>query len=313
MAVFTQSVTAQNEVALVPLALPGHRRTSWSPWLLAGVIARGVSNFGAHRKVLRLLKHQALAEIAQTTPRFAYKYLSQNYLARGLRTSERASCFLHHYDRMSSALPGRFMHQVANGYLALHEIRVDDNRFTLSMGISQYFDMEGEMSLYLHVNGEIVYLVAFTIVPGAVVQSEANEVILISRFQGMKGSYRDIHLATKSLHDVAPASVLLAAVQGIADAFGIHEIASVTAARQSAYGEDSAVEFEQAYNDLFLGLGLVPTEAGFFRASIPLEGKPLSSVKKGHKLRTRQKRAFKHAVQSACAAFLSEHILNPVS
>ena len=105
--------------------------------------------------------------------------------------------------------------------------------------------------------------------------------------------------------------MLLAALQGIADALGIIEIASVTAARQSAYGEESVGGFEQAYNDLFLGLGLLPTEAGFFRAPIPLEGKPLSSVKKGHKLRTKQKRAFKHSVQSACASFLAEHILNP--
>jgi uncharacterized protein VirK/YbjX len=312
MSVFTDSAAVQHEAPLVPLALPARRRTSWSPWLLAGVIARGAANFGAHRKVLQLLKRPALAEIAQATPRFAYKYLSLNYLARGLNTAERASCFLHHYGRLSDTLPDRFLHRVENGYLALHEIRIDDNRFTISMGISKYFDMEGEMSLYLHVNGEIVYLLAFTIVPGAIVESEAGEVILISRLQGMKGSYRDIHLATKSLHDIAPAGVLLSAVQGIGDAFGIREIASVTAARQSAYGDDSVAEFEQSYNELFLGLGLHPTEAGFFRASIPLEGKPLSSVKKGHKLRTKQKRAFKHSVQSACATFLLEHILNPI-
>ena len=165
MAVFTHSATVENEVPLVPLALPGRRRTSWSPWLLAGVVARGVANFGAYRDVLRLLKIPALAEIAQSTPRFAYKYLSRNYLARGLTTAERASCFLHHYRRLSSALPDRFIHQAANGYLALHEIRIDDHRFTISMGISQYFDTEGEMSLYLHVNGEVVYLLAFTIVP----------------------------------------------------------------------------------------------------------------------------------------------------
>ncbi len=309
MAVLTQSAAVQNEISLVPLALHGHRRTSWSPWLLAGVMARAVANFGAHRAVSQLLKRPVLAEIAQTTPRFAYKYLSVNYLARGLKTKERADCFLHHYGRLAETFPSRIMHLVTHGYLPLHEIRVDDNRFAISMGISRYFDMEGEMSVYLHVNGEIVYLIAFTIVPGAIVQSSAREVVMISRFQGMKGSYRDIHLATKTLHDVAPASVLLAALQGIAEGLGIHEIASVTAARQSAFGEETTAAFEQAYNELFLGLGIEPNAAGFFVSSIPLEGKPLSSVKKGHKLRTKHKRAFKHSVQTACAAFLTEHVL----
>ncbi len=142
MSVFTDSAAVQHEAPLVPLALPARRRTSWSPWLLRGHCS-GCRQFWGAPQGPSAVKASRSGRNRQATPRFAYKYLSLNYLARGLNTAERASCFLHHYGRLSSTLPGRFLHRVENGYLALHEIRIDDNRFTISMGISKYFDMEG--------------------------------------------------------------------------------------------------------------------------------------------------------------------------
>jgi len=138
------------------------------------------------------------------------------------------------------------------------------------------------------------------------VNSEASEVLLISRLQGMKGSYREIHLATRALHNVAPDAVLLAALQGIADAFGIREIAAVTAARQGSGTKDSLAAFKQAYDDFFTGSeSLKPPQAfsllQFSRAKAPRKHQ------KGHRIRTKEKRAFKQRIQSACAAFFAEH------
>ena len=249
----------------------------------------------------------ALAEVSRSNPRFAFKYLTHDYLARGLTTAQRAACFLHHYRRLHAALPDPLLRQALGGDIALHEIHVDGHRFNVSMGLCKTWDKEGEMSLNLHVNGEIVFLMSFTIVPGTVVNSEASEVLLISRLQGMKGSYREIHLATRALHNVAPDAVLLAALQGIADAFGIREIAAVTAARQGSGTKDSLAAFKQAYDDFFTGLGIPQTSAGFFLTPVPVERKPLASIKKGHRIRTKEKRAFKQRIQSACAAFFAEH------
>ena len=124
-------------------------------------------------------------------------------------------------------------------------------------------------------------------------------------FRGCKASrsYSQIAAATKALHDVAPGALLLAALQGLGDAFGISEIAAVSAARQSAYSEDSAAAFQHAYDNFFAEAGMAHQATGFYRASIPLQGKPLACIKRGHKLRTREKRAFKQQIQATCASY----------
>ena len=305
------NATAANDRFLRPLPPLARQKKTWAPALLAGVAWRGLTNFGAHRKVLQLLKLPLLAEAARDNPRFAYKYLTHDYLARGLTTAQRASCFLHHYRRMHAALPDRTLRQTLRELIALHEIHADGNRFTVTMGLSRDFDKEGEFSLNLHVESEVVFLLAFTIVPGSIVNSEAAEVILISRMQGMKGSYHLIHLATKALRNVAPDALLLSCLQGIAIAFGIGEIAGVSAARQSSCTKDTAAAFAQAYDRFFQGVGMVETPCGFFLTPVPIEAKPLADIKKGHKIRTREKRAFKQSIQLACTNFFAQNTQEP--
>jgi uncharacterized protein VirK/YbjX len=174
------------------------------------------------------------------------------------------------------------------------------------MGLPKPLDKEGEMSVKLLVDGEIVFVLSFAIVPGWVIKSEAAEVLLITQIQGRRGAYREIHLATKALHDVAPAALLLAAVQGIANAFGIAQLAGVSAVRQSCFTPECAAAFKGAYDDFFAVLGMTRNAAGFFLSPVPIEEKSLACIKPGHKLRTRQKRAFKQQIQLACAGFFEE-------
>jgi uncharacterized protein VirK/YbjX len=310
MAVDIHQATAANNGFLRPLPALAQQKKTWAPDLLAGVVWRGLTNIGSHRKVVQLLTLPLLAETARSNPRFAYKYLTHDYLVRGLTTAQRAACFLHHYGRMHATLPDRTLRQTLRELIRVHEIPAEGTRFTVTMGLSRDFDKEGEFSLNLHVDGEVVFLLSFTIVPGEIVKSESDEVLLISRLQGMKGSYHLIQLATKALHNVAPDALLLASLQGLAVAFGIGEIAAVSAGRQSSCTKDSAAAFKQAYDEFFLGLGIEETADGFFLTPVPVEGKPLVHIKKGHKLRTKEKRAFKQSIQLACADFFAQEIAN---
>jgi hypothetical protein len=111
------------------------------------------------------------------------------------------------------------------------------------------------------------------------------------------------------MYDVAPSPLLLAALQGVANAFGIREFAGVSAARQSGPDyEEHTASLEQAYDSFFSQLGIAPNAAGFYLSSISVEDKPLASIKQGHKLRTRQRRAFKRDIQMACAAYFEEFV-----
>lgn len=268
---------------------------------------RGFTHIKTHREVLRfLLRFPPFTECVFSNPSFACKYLTQNYLVRGFTIAEHATCFLYHYKRLLSALPDSLLRQTLQEDVTIHAIPEDANRYTLTMGMSRPSYNEGELSIHLRVDGEIVFILSFTIVPGWVVKSQAAEILLITRLQGIKGAYSQISEATRTLHDVAPGALLFAALQGVADAFGIGEIAAVSGARQSYYSEDAAVVFKEAYDDFFAELGMPKSAAGFFRISLPLQEKPLTFIKHGHKLRTREKRAFKQQIQLACASFFEK-------
>ena len=176
------------------------------------------------------------------------------------------------------------------------------------MGLSLPYDNEGELTLSLRVDGDIVFVLSFTIVPGSLVESKAAETLLITRLQGIKGCHRQIGDATTAMHDVAPCLLLVAALQGVADAFGISAIAAVPADRQTSYTKDYAFAFKEAYDDLFIERGLSKGTTGFFSSPVPIAQKPLTSIKQGHKLRAKKKRAFRKRVQLACADFFKSFV-----
>ena len=287
--------------------IPARQKVTWSPVRLWSIFWHGLTHIGTHREVLRLLLGVPVyAEVAFKKPSFPVKYLAPHYLLRGFTVAERASCFLHHYRRLRAALPQSLLRGILQDDVTIYQIPDGSDRFSLTMGLSKPHDEEGELSLFLRVDGEIVFVLSFTIVPGWVVKSQAAEILLITRLQGIKGAYPPISYATKTLHDVAPDALLFAALQGIADAFGIGEIAGVSASMQSCYTEDCAASFKQAYDDFFTELGIPKSAAGFFRVPLPLQEKPLTFIKHGHKIRTRGKRAFKQQIQLACAGFFEK-------
>jgi hypothetical protein len=98
------------------------------------------------------------------------------------------------------------------------------------------------------------------------------------------------------MHNVGPAALLLASLHGFAMAFGPKWMAGISAVRQSSYSEELAPYYKKSYDDFFSEIGISKDTSGFFLSSIPPEDRPMSSIKQGHKIRTREKRQFKHQV-----------------
>jgi uncharacterized protein VirK/YbjX len=290
------------------LALAGNGG-SLSPVRIMRLIRGGLTSISAQPEIIRLLRLQPYAQIAQDDPRFAFKYVTLEYLAHGMSTSERAAAFLWHYNRLHAALPNPLLRQIMTSTIPIFEVSEDRHCFTITMGMSKPVHNEGEMSLNLLADGEIVFILAFTIVPGWVLKSKAGEVLLISRIQGVRGRYDEVSLATKSLGNVAPSHLLLAAMQGFGKALGIEEFASVssTTHRYSlSIDEEFASHVDSAYDGFFADLGVPKTPSGYYSSPIPMEEKPLAAIKRGHKIRTKQKRAFKEEVQRAVASFFEK-------
>jgi uncharacterized protein VirK/YbjX len=287
-------------------------RYYWAPVRLPRIVWRMARQIPEQSRVLRVLSRPAYRQLMKVNPRFPLKYLGLDYLARGLTVKQQAESFIHHYRRLSDLLPEELLAQILLEDFLLDEIREGDDRFTVRMGLSRPWDDEGELSLNFEVNGELVFVLSFTIVPGWVVHSEAQEVILISRLQGVKGSYDEIRRATRAMCDVAPPALLFAALCGVAEAFGIQAMAGITAAMKPEFHfyEGEAAHIHQAYDGFFTELGAAKGLAGFYLAPMPPQEKPMTSIKQGHKIRTRNKRALKRQLARRIYLFLCD-VLHP--
>ena len=264
---------------------------------------RVLGNIRCQFEVLRLMRHRLFAELLPLNPRFVIKFAADDYLLRGLSVAERKECFLYHYDRLREALPDTMIRRILHRSISILEIREHHNVYRVTVHLSRPWDKEGELSLDLELDGETIYVLSFSIVPGWIVRSEASEVILIARLQGAKGQYKLIRQATKVMNDVSPVFLLLASLQGFAEAFGVSEISGVSGVRQSAYTEERAEIFRNAYDDFFNDVGAVQGPENLYHCPIPIPEKPLIDVKAGHKLRTKEKRAFKRGVSEAVRRF----------
>ena len=177
------------------------------------------------------------------------------------------------------------------------------------MGISQYFDTEGEMALYLHVNGEVVYLLVgvhnCSGAVGSIFSKRSGADFAIPGDEGLVPGH-------PSRHQIAPATLrrhrcfwpLLA---GRLRALGIRRCGPGDS-RPPIFERNPWASSNRPITICFSALVFFPPEPSFFRAPLRLEGEPLSSVKKEHKLRTKQKRAFKRSFQCGLRYFLPERI-----
>jgi hypothetical protein len=269
------------------------RKYYWAPARLARIALGLATNIPKQLQIFHALAASAYSDTIKKDPRFPFRYLGEDYLARGLSYFRRASCFVHHYKRLNELLPDRFLRRILDSDVTLSELSEGNNSFRIAMSMTKVLYQEGEMSINFEVDGAVGFVLSFTIVPGWVVEVDAPDVVLITRLQGMKGSRRQIFDATRTLHEIAPAALLVAALQGIASALNIQSMAGVCAVRQQSYNEIYSTAFKEAYDDFFTGLGATRTTESFFHSPIPLPEKPITSIKKGHKTRTRKKREFK--------------------
>ena len=66
-------------------------------------------------------------------------------------------------------------------------------------------------------------------------------------------------------------------------------ISCISANRQTSFTKERLALYRDAYDDFFAVLGLERNSENLFIGPIPLPEKPLAAVKRGHKIRTKQK------------------------
>lgn len=293
---------------IAPFVQLSHSRYYRRPPQLVGIFWSFVSNIHRQFEIFRILSLPIFNELVLLDPVIPYKHLSPKYLMSGLSASERACCFVHHYKFLDAKMPGRFLRQRHQREITIFEMREGDSTFAVTLGFApRNAHWEGESRLELLVNGVEVYVLQFTIVPGRILRSEEKDAVFIQRLQGMKGCCEQVRSATKALHEVAPQALLVAALQGIANAWGIREMAGICAKSQYCYDERFSAVFKDAYDDFFVELGASRTTADFFSSPLPIKEKPVDLIRNGHKSRALKKRAFKRQIADEVSRWMTEN------
>jgi uncharacterized protein VirK/YbjX len=287
-----------------PSALDQADKT-WSPTVVLGVLWRAVRNAGSYRDVQQVLKFPVYAELANDFPRFRFKYLTCDYLARGFTVATRASCFAHHYLWLHEKLPVEFVARILRQRIPLVEIEHDANRIEIDLSFWGS-DKEGELSLSLKVNGERIFILSFTVVPGRVVRSGDPDVFLITRIQGEKGRLQQISLVYRLLHSTGPALLLLTVLEGIGEALSVGALACISATDQSFYSHEFLASFQSSYDKFFTIRGLTKNDSNVFLSPIPTAEKPFDMTNRNHRRRTLKRRELKRLVRESVRRIVSD-------
>ena len=289
------------------------RQIVCSPVRLFRVLWRMSTNISEQFSVMQLLRNRAVASYVCANPKFLFKYLPPRYLIRNMSAPTRTTCFLHHYKYLLSQLSDNSLRTILREDVTVFQLQDGEHRFEITMGRSRdirhsrHVDHEGELSLNLLVDHSHVYVLSFTIVPGWVVGSQTVDVLMITRIQGALGVFPKISQASKAMRGMPADMILMTALRGVAEAFGIREMAGVSAARHLCYCEDDDAIFKKSYDEFFLRVGAARNSADFFIALFPLPEKPLSQVKRGQKTRARARRAFKEQMAMETFGYFRLH------
>ena len=290
----------KNDVDLVPA--PKHPSRLW---LTARVIWRALRNLGTLRRVIHFLSAPLFIDAVQDNPKLAFKYLTDSYLMNGLVIKDRAECFLHHYGLLQERVPTRALRQMLTWGLDLCEINEGGVRFVVRCGLSRPCGKEGEQSLVLLADGDVVYTIAFTFVPGHIARSKHSDVILVSRVQGEPAFPHDkLKIVQKAAARLRFGSLLLSSLDGIALAFGIKEIACVSSELQLSYAPAFASRFKHAYEEMFEESGFATNEAGLYVSPVPIPERVRDEGKRKYGTRDRARRALRQQVSASCHDYL---------
>lgn len=254
-----------------------------------------------HRYLSQLLKTSPqVAALAQANPRLTYKYLGQ-YLALDLPTKDKLGMLTSHYRYFTKYIRSHFFEDVLRKTYIWQDRQGDDS-FAIGLFFPVGLDWEGELAIVMECNTVPVYTIRFTVVADQLPNSLFSESIFVGGIQGVRNPDL-VKQATKTLFDITPAALLMAALQGIALAYGSTCIWGAGNERQLASG---AASFN--YDAFWDTLGGQKQPNLLYRLPIPFPEKPITAIKANHRSRTLRKREYKYNLTQQVRAHLELQI-----
>ena len=247
---------------------------------------RIIWHFQRHNKLAKLMKtNPSTASLIQVNPRLLYKYLG-HYLALNLSTKDKLAMLTSHYHYFINYLRPEFFEDILHKTY-IWQFHQESDCFAISLFFSSGLDWEGDLTIVLEYNKISIYAIRFIVV-GSMKNSVFNQSIFVGGVQGGK-DFDLIKQATKSLFDISPVALLMAALQGIALACNFNWVWGVGNDKHLAIGR-ACFNFDAFWNSL----GGEKQLNQLYNLPVPFPEKPISSIKANHRSRTLRKREFKN-------------------
>lgn len=225
----------------------------------------------------------------------------RHYLARSFDEQEKRGCARFHYSWLLEALGPAPVCALIGGSPEIWRLERDGASYTVKIRFEHWVPREGELTLEMHRDEDLLCLLSFSVAPGRLLGLEAREAVLVCRLQGNPGEFEQIRLATKAMDEVSPRAILFAAVAGLAKAAGMDHVVGVAGANHISLLPDNRETLQRQYDDFFLALDATPLSGGFYAVDLRAPAKPLTLQKTGHRVRTRRKRLLKQQIAESVA------------
>ena len=221
----------------------------------------------------------------------ALKYLG-DYLALGLGPKERMNALACHHETIQR-FPAASKLELADGTVIWSSRPAGHPplRMILEPAGST---LEGELRLSFTYNVDLFRMI-FAVVPGSICGGGHWPAICIGELKGAFDAREEMREASKLNSGISPRTMLVLAIQGLAQAWGIREIYVVRSACQIASQTDG-VHFD--YDRFAAELGAERGER-FHLLPIDMTEKPLSDVPPSHRSRARRRREAKAAIRAS--------------
>lgn len=246
-------------------------------------------------QIARIFSHPGLRPLKERYPSIEYKYL-RNYLSLHFPVKTRLEVMANHYRFLSTRVPETFFAAIFDEAVPLWEAPSEEGSISVRLSFPHSFDgpheqhdQEGDLALFLCLDGTSIYKLAFTIAPGKVfgIANDA-QVALIGCLQGRAGSHEQIKTITKTFHKSHPSTLLTQAAAAIAAALGTAGIVGISQDAQPC----AEKKFQFKYDEFWTGMGASVLDNGLFFLPFPLPQKPLLSIDRKYRKQVQKKRDF---------------------
>jgi uncharacterized protein len=292
-----------------------HRRQAGFPSWILGILRslRVFAWYREHRALCDLGAYRAyLASSANDDP---FHHLShRDYLMKGMDAGRRVRAVLSHYRFEEATFDAAYLQAVyGERRLALWEHEAQDGaRFAIQLEMASRGNAEGDLTVALVADGRCLHRLSFSWLPGAMVGAGLPTVPFIARNQGRwVDAGAAFEAFERAFPNNSPSFFCFAAMQGIAQAVGIHQVVAIRSEAHIAYDPDPDKHFANAYDGFWKILGGVemPGSDGYLIA-LPFYVKPLSEMPSKHRKRAAQRREHWRLICESARTTLQRHLLH---